>query len=156
MLFDFPEIVIICGVALVVLGPKKLPETAAKIGRWAGRARAMARQFKEQLELEVNSVDTAFDTKEPRQPTIYNPASSTPTTASVTPATAPSGAAHRTGPGAHSEEDFAAGLAATGIPESPPAPREPAAVAAPATETRRSDNPGNEAAVTSASDAAHR
>jgi sec-independent protein translocase protein TatB len=36
-----------------VLGPEKLPRVVAEIGRWVGRARAMARQFREQLEEEV-------------------------------------------------------------------------------------------------------
>jgi Tat protein translocase TatB subunit len=62
MFVDFPEVVIIFGVALVVLGPKKLPGTAAQVGRWVGRARAMARQFREQLEQEVNNVHSALDT----------------------------------------------------------------------------------------------
>ncbi len=58
---DFPEIVIILGLALVVLGPKKLPVAATKIGRWVGRARTMARQFREQLEQEVSSAENAAD-----------------------------------------------------------------------------------------------
>jgi sec-independent protein translocase protein TatB len=37
-----------------VLGPEKLPRAASQVGRWVGRARAMARQFKDQLEEEVN------------------------------------------------------------------------------------------------------
>jgi len=36
-----------------VLGPEKLPRVVSEIGRWVGRARAMARQFREQLEEEV-------------------------------------------------------------------------------------------------------
>lgn len=61
MFVDFPEVVIIFGVALVVLGPKKLPGAAAQVGKWVGRARAMARQFREQLEQEVSSVQSALD-----------------------------------------------------------------------------------------------
>ena len=49
----FTEIVLILGIALVVLGPEKLPKLANQIGRWAGRARAMARQLREQLDQEV-------------------------------------------------------------------------------------------------------
>jgi len=49
-----------------VLGPKKLPGAAAQVGRWVGRARAMARQFREQLEQEVASVESALDTNATR------------------------------------------------------------------------------------------
>jgi sec-independent protein translocase protein TatB len=36
-----------------VLGPEKLPRVVSELGRWVGRARTMARQFREQLEEEV-------------------------------------------------------------------------------------------------------
>jgi sec-independent protein translocase protein TatB len=49
----FTEIVLILGLALLVLGPEKLPGLAEKVGRWTGRARAMARQLRTQLEHEV-------------------------------------------------------------------------------------------------------
>lgn len=54
----FTEILVISVLALVVLGPEKLPRVAAQIGRWVGRARAMARQFREQLEEEVTLAET--------------------------------------------------------------------------------------------------
>ena len=50
----FTELLLIFAIALVVLGPEKLPRVASQVGRWLGRARAMARQFREQLEEEVN------------------------------------------------------------------------------------------------------
>ena len=55
-MFDigFSEVLLIFVIALVVLGPEKLPRAASQVGRWIGRARAMARQFKDQLEEEVN------------------------------------------------------------------------------------------------------
>ena len=45
-MFDigFSELLLIFGLTLVVLGPNKLPHVARTIGRWVGRARAMARQ----------------------------------------------------------------------------------------------------------------
>ncbi len=49
----FSEVLIIFVLALVVLGPEKLPRVVSEIGRWMGRARVMARQFREQLEEEV-------------------------------------------------------------------------------------------------------
>jgi len=54
----FGEIALIFGLALVVLGPEKLPRVASQVGRWIGRARGMARQFREQLEEEVNLEET--------------------------------------------------------------------------------------------------
>jgi Tat protein translocase TatB subunit len=55
-MFDigFSEILVIFVLALIVLGPEKLPRVASQVGRWIGRARGMARQFREQLEEEVN------------------------------------------------------------------------------------------------------
>ena len=55
-MFDigFSEILVIFVLALVVLGPEKLPRVVREVGRWVGRARAMARQFQEQLEEEVD------------------------------------------------------------------------------------------------------
>lgn len=50
------EYLLIFGLALVVLGPEKLPKLAASIGRWVGRARVMARQFRDQLETEADSI----------------------------------------------------------------------------------------------------
>ena len=49
----FTEIILILGIALLVLGPEKLPKLASQVGRWAGRARAMARQLRQQLDDEV-------------------------------------------------------------------------------------------------------
>jgi sec-independent protein translocase protein TatB len=49
----FGEFLIIFVLALIVLGPEKLPRVVAEVGRWVGRARSMARQFREQLEEEV-------------------------------------------------------------------------------------------------------
>lgn len=64
---DFSEILVIFGIALVVLGPEKLPRLAATIGRWVGRARAMARQFREQLEQEAETLRRDVDLKAQQQ-----------------------------------------------------------------------------------------
>jgi sec-independent protein translocase protein TatB len=53
----FTEIILILGIALLVLGPEKLPRLANQVGRWAGRARAMARQLRQQLDEEVTVID---------------------------------------------------------------------------------------------------
>jgi sec-independent protein translocase protein TatB len=51
----FSEILLTSAIALVVLGPERLPKVARQVGNWMGRARAMARQLSEQLEREVNA-----------------------------------------------------------------------------------------------------
>jgi Tat protein translocase TatB subunit len=67
---DFSEILVIFGIALVVLGPEKLPRLARTVGRWVGRARAMARQFREQLEQEADALHRSADlrTSQPQPP----------------------------------------------------------------------------------------
>jgi sec-independent protein translocase protein TatB len=89
---DFSEILVIFGIALVVLGPEKLPKLAQTIGRWAGRARQMARQFREQLEQEADQLQRAADLKAHMKP----PSRPAPTPASA-PAVDPDiGSAHLT------------------------------------------------------------
>lgn len=51
---SFSELALIFVVALVVLGPSRLPGLVRKIGRWVGKARSMARDFQQQLENEIN------------------------------------------------------------------------------------------------------
>jgi sec-independent protein translocase protein TatB len=53
----FSEILLTSAIALIVLGPEKLPKVARQVGNWVGRARAMARQLTEQLEREVSSAE---------------------------------------------------------------------------------------------------
>jgi len=45
-LFSWSHILILLGVALVVVGPKELPRLMQMMGRWAGKARGMANEFK--------------------------------------------------------------------------------------------------------------
>jgi len=74
-MFDigFSEIVVIFGLALIVLGPDKLPKVAQTVGRWAGRARAMARQFRDQLEQEANQLKSDVDPNVPLRGTAAPP-----------------------------------------------------------------------------------
>jgi sec-independent protein translocase protein TatB len=69
----FTEIALIFAIALLVLGPARLPKLAADLGRWAGRARAMARQLRAQLEQEAQ-YDPLRDPPADRQ-TIHTPTS---------------------------------------------------------------------------------
>jgi sec-independent protein translocase protein TatB len=62
-----------------VLGPEKLPRVVAEIGRWVGRARAMARQFREQLEEEVEIERARRAKSEEAPPPTHNPTPPPPT-----------------------------------------------------------------------------
>jgi sec-independent protein translocase protein TatB len=84
----FPELLIIFVVALVVLGPHKLPQVAALVGRWLGNARAMARQFRDQLEEEAQNMQRPVvdPTRPPPPPPAAPPPPQPPAaTDSVTP-----------------------------------------------------------------------
>jgi sec-independent protein translocase protein TatB len=59
----FSEILLTSAIALIVLGPEKLPKVARQVGNWVGRARAMARQLSEQLEREVSAEELMRQTK---------------------------------------------------------------------------------------------
>jgi Tat protein translocase TatB subunit len=83
----FTEIILIFGIALLVLGPSKLPKLAADLGRWAGRARAMARQLRSQLEQEVNY--DPLKESSPVSPTIHAPAPAQPAPPPAAPPTEP-------------------------------------------------------------------
>src|ERR687897_92212 len=76
----FTEIILILGIALLVLGPEKLPKLASQVGRWAGRARAMARQLRQQLDEEVAIIpkDEFIDPAARRPPGTPAPGTSPP------------------------------------------------------------------------------
>lgn len=69
----FTELLLIFVLGLVVLGPRKLPQVAAQIGRWVGRARTLARQFREQLEEEASLEQSAARRAAPASPDIGTP-----------------------------------------------------------------------------------
>jgi Tat protein translocase TatB subunit len=53
------EIIIILLLALVVLGPKRLPELARKLGEWTAELRSAARDLRRGLEAEVADIKEA-------------------------------------------------------------------------------------------------
>ena len=58
-MFDvgFSELVLCFLVALVVLGPEKLPPIARNLGRWTGQARSYLRHLSNELERETNAAE---------------------------------------------------------------------------------------------------
>lgn len=62
-MFDvgFWELVILLGLGLMVLGPERLPKVAAKLGRWVGQARNMARHLSNQIRDEIEPFESGLD-----------------------------------------------------------------------------------------------
>lgn len=56
-MFDisFWEILIIGAIALVVVGPERLPKLLRTLGLWVGRARASFQSIRDEVEREVNA-----------------------------------------------------------------------------------------------------
>ncbi len=134
----FSEMLLIMALALIVLGPEKLPKLAAQVGRWMGRARNMARQFREQLEEEAILEETR-STRDaaPAPGTSANAASvaasgtATSTGAdSATPGAAPTHANPATDEDTR-HQDYAG---AAYEPPTPPSAPDPAATPAPTVE----------------------
>ena len=48
--FSWSHILLVLIVALVVVGPKDLPRMMRMVGRWMGKARAMANQFRKSFD----------------------------------------------------------------------------------------------------------
>lgn len=51
--FSFTEIALCLVIALIVLGPEKLPKVARTVGRWAGQARGYLRNLTAELDREA-------------------------------------------------------------------------------------------------------
>ena len=60
-MFDvgFLEIVIIAAIALVILGPERLPRAARTAGLWVGRARRMVAEVKTDIDREIRDSELA-------------------------------------------------------------------------------------------------
>ena len=84
----FSELLLIFALALIVLGPERLPKLAQQVGRWVGRARAMARQFRDQLDEEAHNLETKMNV-DPGIDTSMDSKSKEPPHAYTAPATPP-------------------------------------------------------------------
>lgn len=133
--FGFSEILLTSAIALVVLGPERLPKVARQVGNWMGRARLMARQLSEQLEREVNAEELLRQQMKsplkPDQPSLIAPASA-PTFPSAPPDTSAEGSASEHASGGEAERapvarPLPAGHATTVAAMHPPAPETPPA-----------------------------
>lgn len=108
----FSEMLLIMALALIVLGPEKLPKLAAQVGRWMGRARNMARQFREQLEEEAILEET-------RPKRAATPATGTAATTTAAAAATSTAAAEPTPTAQADMNSPAAGAATSTVADDP-------------------------------------
>ena len=57
MNLGFPEMIFIFFVALVIFGPKKLPEIGRQIGKALNEFKRASNEFKSQIESEISQID---------------------------------------------------------------------------------------------------
>lgn len=67
-MFDisFGELALCLAVALVILGPERLPKVARTVGRWMGQARSYVRNFSAELQRETEVADLKRQLEEAR------------------------------------------------------------------------------------------
>ncbi len=128
-MFDvgFWELLFIFTLALIVLGPDKLPALVSTLGRWTGRARALARGLRVQIEREMAADQTAW--KPPPKagnatpPPASAPQPHVPEPGSQPPPPDPAAAAGAAfAPAADDQAGNAAAPAAAAAPEEPAMP----------------------------------
>ena len=57
--FNAPEFLVVGIVALLVIGPKDLPKALRLLGKWVGRARGIARQFRTGMDTMIRESELA-------------------------------------------------------------------------------------------------
>ncbi len=68
-----PELILILAIALIILGPKKLPEIAKSLGRGISEFKKATQEFKENLEVDNDlreARDTILEVKEDLEETV--------------------------------------------------------------------------------------
>ncbi|MDH3443537.1 MAG: twin-arginine translocase TatA/TatE family subunit [Deltaproteobacteria bacterium] len=83
-----PELLLILGLALVVLGPKKLPELARALGKGIAELRRATEDIKDefrQMENDIQDSSPVATAKEDPYATESEPESATPTTPEQSP-----------------------------------------------------------------------
>ena len=87
MQLGFPEMMFIFMLALILFGPKKLPEIGRTIGKALAEFKRASRDFQMQIEDEVRKLELETDFQKPIQPTaLTNSVSSSSPTLTVSTA----------------------------------------------------------------------
>jgi sec-independent protein translocase protein TatB len=124
---SFSETIFLFFLALVIFGPKKLPEIARQVGKWMNEFRRASNEFKSQIEQEIANLEVENkQTILPPSPPVEGTASRAPTTVDAAPAPAATLAASNDEP---SSAVSANGTSLVATEAGPPAETVPAAEA---------------------------
>jgi TatA/E family protein of Tat protein translocase len=87
MNLGFPEMIFIFFVALIIFGPKKLPEIGRQIGKALSEFKRASNEFKSQIEAEISQIDIENKRQilPPSQPPAGAVAALPPTLEAATP-----------------------------------------------------------------------
>ncbi len=77
MNLGFPEMIFIFFVALIIFGPKKLPEIGRQIGKALNEFKRASNEFKSQIEAEISQID--LENKREILPPAQPPVGAVPT-----------------------------------------------------------------------------
>jgi sec-independent protein translocase protein TatB len=66
------EMIFIFFLALILFGPKKMPEIGRQVARFLGEFRRASNEFRSQIEAEVNSLDNNAGSRTPTQQILPN------------------------------------------------------------------------------------
>jgi sec-independent protein translocase protein TatB len=80
-----PELFLILVIALIVFGPRKLPEIGKNLGRMMGEFRKASTDFQRTIEEEVEAVNRATEPPRVEPPAALPPAAEVKTEAPVDP-----------------------------------------------------------------------
>jgi sec-independent protein translocase protein TatB len=61
------EMLFLFFLALILFGPKKMPEIGRQVARFLNEFRRASNEFRSQIESEINSIDRSVNTSSPRQ-----------------------------------------------------------------------------------------
>jgi sec-independent protein translocase protein TatB len=86
MNLGMPELIFIFLLALVVVGPKKLPELARQLGKYMAEFKRASNEFRNQLEAEMMNIELEERAKKEKEAPRILPPEPEPEEPSITPA----------------------------------------------------------------------
>ena len=125
---NFSETIFLFFLALIIFGPKKLPEIARQVGKYLNEFKRASNEFKAQIEQEIAHLEVE------NKPTILPPSPSPEGTTSRAPYSALSEASVPESPAPTAASDDEPLFAANAAADVSSSSTEPAAIAAPASD----------------------